>query len=95
MHLFLFIGPLDSLELNQLHEINTLKMFYLELCRTMLRQGRGTSFTVHPAAGVLQPFSEEMIELTSFCDMWGEYTDQLICRVNFLLTLIIKALFNL
>ena len=61
----------------------------------MLRQGRGASFTVHPAAGVLQPFSEEMIELTSFCDMWGEYTDKLICRVNFPPVLTINASFNL
>ena len=58
-----------------------------ELCKTMLRGGRGASFTVQPAAGVLEPFSEEMIEVTSFCDMWGDYTDQLICNVRLYLYL--------
>ena len=58
-----------------------------ELCKTMLRGGRGASFTVQPAAGVLEPFSEETIEVTSFCDMWGDYTDQLICNVRLYLYL--------
>ena len=53
-----------------------------ELCKTMLRQGLGVAFTVHPSSGLLQPFSEQMIEITSYSDMWGEYNDTLICRVN-------------
>ena len=35
-----------------------------------------------PATGVLSPFSEEIIEMSAYSDMWGVYTDNLICQVS-------------
>ena len=31
---------------------------------------------------VLSPFSEEIIEISAYSDMWGVYSDNLICRVS-------------
>ncbi len=50
----------------------------------MLRGGKGAAFHVQPVAGILQPFSEQVVEVTSFSDMWGEYQDELVCRVGHL-----------
>ena len=35
-----------------------------------------------PATGVLSPFSEEIIEISACSDMWGVYSDNLICQVS-------------
>ena len=35
-----------------------------------------------PSAGVLSPFSEEIIEISTYSDIWGVYSDNLICRVS-------------
>ena len=35
-----------------------------------------------PATGVLSPFSEEIIEISAYSDMWGVYTDNFICQVS-------------
>ena len=35
-----------------------------------------------PATGVLSPLSEEIIEISAYSDMWGVYTDNLICQVS-------------
>ena len=31
---------------------------------------------------VLSPFSEEIIEISTYSDMWGVYTDYLYCEVS-------------
>ena len=53
-----------------------------DLCKTMLREGKGAAFIVSPASGVLQPFGEQVVEVTGFTDMWGDYSDRLVCKVN-------------
>ena len=35
-----------------------------------------------PATGVLSPFSEEIIEISGYSDIWGVYSDNLICQVS-------------
>ena len=50
--------------------------------QAMLRSGHGAAFLLTPAQGMLQPFSEQIIEITGYSDMWGEYTDTLHCRVR-------------
>ena len=47
----------------------------------MLSQGKGTSFVPVPAVGVLSAFTEDVIEISGYSDMWGQYTDKLICKV--------------
>ena len=53
-----------------------------DLSSALLSQGKGASFVPSPATGVLSPFSEEIIEISGYSDMWGVYTDNLICRVS-------------
>ena len=53
-----------------------------DLCSAMLSQGSGAAFVLSPASAILSPFGEETIEVTGYTDMWGEYIDNLICRVG-------------
>ncbi|XP_069130810.1 deleted in lung and esophageal cancer protein 1-like isoform X4 [Argopecten irradians] len=53
-----------------------------DLCKAMLSLGLGASFVPSPASGILQPFGEQIIELGAYSDMWGLYTDNLICKVG-------------
>ena len=55
-----------------------------DLSSALLSQGKGASFVPSPAAGVLSPFNEEIIEISAYSDMWGVYSDNLICQVSFL-----------
>ncbi|XP_072029825.1 LOW QUALITY PROTEIN: deleted in lung and esophageal cancer protein 1-like [Amphiura filiformis] len=47
----------------------------------VLQGGNGAAFVVYPTLGVLQPFSELKIDVTAYSDMWGDYTDDLLCKV--------------
>ena len=53
-----------------------------DLSSALLSQGKGASFVPSPATGVLSPFSEEIIEISVYSDMWGVYSDNLICQVS-------------
>ena len=53
-----------------------------DLSSALLSQGKGASFVPSPATGVLSPFSEEIIEISAYSDMWGVYTDYLYCEVR-------------
>ena len=35
-----------------------------------------------PASGELLPFGYQLIEITGYSDMWGEYRDLLVCKVR-------------
>jgi hypothetical protein len=50
----------------------------------MLREGKGAAFAINPASGVLPPFEEQVIDVTAYSDMWGEYEDKLLCKVRIL-----------
>ena len=52
-----------------------------DLSQTFLRDDRGAAFLITPVSGILQPFCSENIQITAFSDMWGHYTDHLICKV--------------
>ena len=53
-----------------------------DLSSALISQGEGASFVPSPAAGVLSPFSEEIIEISACSDIWGVYSDNLICQVS-------------
>ena len=57
-------------------------LYILDLSSALLSQGKGASFVPSPATGVLSPFSEEIIEISAYSDIWGVYTDNLICWVS-------------
>ncbi|XP_075778976.1 deleted in lung and esophageal cancer protein 1 isoform X2 [Pelodiscus sinensis] len=50
--------------------------------QALLSQGKGVAFHVQPSTGTLQAFQELIIEITAYNNMWGEYHDDLICRVG-------------
>ena len=53
-----------------------------DLSSALLCQGKGASFVPSPATGVLSPFSEEIIMISAYSDMWGVYSDNLYCEVR-------------
>lgn len=53
-----------------------------DLCTAMLSQGFGAAFVPLPAFGTLAAYSEEIIEVSAFSDMWGQYEDNIICKVG-------------
>lgn len=55
---------------------------HAELSRAVLRPGKGAAFMLEPSNGVLGPFGEQVVEITGYSDMWGEYLDTLNCRVR-------------
>ncbi|XP_071270154.1 deleted in lung and esophageal cancer protein 1 [Salvelinus alpinus] len=48
----------------------------------LLAHGKGAAFFVQPDCGILGAFETQTIDITSFTNMWGEYRDQLICKVG-------------
>ncbi|CAB4016963.1 Hypothetical predicted protein, partial [Paramuricea clavata] len=65
-----------------------------DFCRSLLRDGRGAAFVCRPSCGELLPFQERIIEVTAYTDMWGEYSDHLICKVDGLQDKLIPIFLN-
>ncbi|XP_007555739.1 deleted in lung and esophageal cancer protein 1 [Poecilia formosa] len=53
-----------------------------EFVTGLLAHGNGAAFVVQPDSGQLGPFETKTVDVTAFCDMWGEYRDHLICKVG-------------
>ncbi|RVE58808.1 hypothetical protein OJAV_G00197420 [Oryzias javanicus] len=53
-----------------------------EFVNQLLADGRGAAFRVVPDSGPLGPFETQTVAVTAFADMWGEYSDNLICKVG-------------
>ncbi|TWW70940.1 Deleted in lung and esophageal cancer protein 1 [Takifugu flavidus] len=53
-----------------------------EFVSHLLAHGRGAAFYVSPHSGMLGPFETKAVDVTVYTDMWGEYTDFLICKVG-------------
>ena len=54
-----------------------------DLKSTVLGEGLGAAFLLQPSTGTLQPFGEQIIEVTAYSDMWGKYCDNIICKVRY------------
>lgn len=52
-----------------------------EFVSSLLSQGKGAAFFVLPDSGILGPFEAQTVDITAYTDMWGEYRDDLICKV--------------
>lgn len=48
----------------------------------MLSKGKGCGFVVMPSELDLPAHSCHVIQVTACSDMWGVYTDQLVCQVT-------------
>ncbi|XP_048580368.1 deleted in lung and esophageal cancer protein 1 isoform X2 [Nematostella vectensis] len=49
---------------------------------TVLRDGRGAAFILSPCEGELLPFGYQVVEVSAYNDMWGDYRDLLVCQVE-------------
>ncbi|XP_071812080.1 deleted in lung and esophageal cancer protein 1-like isoform X2 [Apostichopus japonicus] len=59
--------------------------------KAILRENKGLAFIVEPAAGTLKPFETLTVKVTLFCDMWGDYSDNLICMISDLVPMVIPV----
>ncbi|NXJ03895.1 DLEC1 protein, partial [Odontophorus gujanensis] len=53
-----------------------------EFAAAMLSHGKGVAFHIQPSSGTLQAFQQLIIEITAYNNMWGEYSDDLVCKVG-------------
>nr|XP_019942854.1 PREDICTED: deleted in lung and esophageal cancer protein 1 [Paralichthys olivaceus] len=68
-----------------LHSIQAKKMeekAHEEFVSSLLAHGKGAAFFVLPNTGTLGPFETQAVDVTAYTDMWGEYKDNLICKVG-------------
>lgn len=50
--------------------------------KLVLGEKKGAAFVPFPASGTLKPFEEQIIEITAYSDMWGNYKDNIIFKVG-------------
>lgn len=48
---------------------------------SVLSDGKGAAFIPHPSTGTLGPFQQISIDVTAYYNMWGDYSDLLVCTV--------------
>ncbi|NXC46130.1 DLEC1 protein, partial [Penelope pileata] len=48
----------------------------------VLSHGKGVAFHIQPSSGTLTAFQQLIIEITAYNNMWGEYRDDLVCKVG-------------
>ncbi|XP_028290255.1 deleted in lung and esophageal cancer protein 1 isoform X2 [Gouania willdenowi] len=53
-----------------------------EFISDLLAHGKGAAFLVQPPTGTLGPFQTQIVDVTAYNDLWGEYRDHLICKVG-------------
>ncbi|NXS95285.1 DLEC1 protein, partial [Jacana jacana] len=53
-----------------------------EFAAAVLSHGKGVAFHVQPSRGTLKAFQQLIIEITAHNNMWGEYRDDLVCKVG-------------
>ncbi|NXQ91537.1 DLEC1 protein, partial [Nyctibius grandis] len=53
-----------------------------EFAAAVLSHGKGVAFHIQPSTGTLKAFQQLIIEVTAYNNMWGEYWDDLVCKVG-------------
>uniref|UniRef100_A0A8C0BA16 DLEC1 cilia and flagella associated protein n=1 Tax=Buteo japonicus TaxID=224669 RepID=A0A8C0BA16_9AVES len=53
-----------------------------EFAAAVLSHGKGVAFHIQPSTGTLKAFQQLIIEITAYNNMWGEYRDDLSCKVG-------------
>ncbi|NXS68499.1 DLEC1 protein, partial [Pandion haliaetus] len=53
-----------------------------EFAAAVLSHGKGVAFHIQPSTGTLKAFQQLIIEITAYNNMWGEYRDDLFCKVG-------------
>ncbi|XP_018607038.1 deleted in lung and esophageal cancer protein 1 isoform X2 [Scleropages formosus] len=65
-----------------------------QFVNSLLAHGKGATFYVEPACGILGPFETQTMDITAFTNMWGKYRDRLICKIGGLKTVFIPVKMN-
>uniref|UniRef100_A0A8C9RMB1 DLEC1 cilia and flagella associated protein n=1 Tax=Scleropages formosus TaxID=113540 RepID=A0A8C9RMB1_SCLFO len=79
----------DGVQLHQRYHLHS-----SEFVNSLLAHGKGATFYVEPACGILGPFETQTMDITAFTNMWGKYRDRLICKVGFVSTVFIPVKMN-
>lgn len=53
-----------------------------EFATALLSHGKGVAFHIQPSTGTLKAFQHLIVEITAYNNMWGEYRDDLVCKVG-------------
>ncbi|XP_039920879.1 deleted in lung and esophageal cancer protein 1 isoform X2 [Hirundo rustica] len=53
-----------------------------ESAAALLSEGKGAVFYIQPSTGTLEAFQQLTIEIAAYNNMWGEYQDNLVCKVG-------------
>ncbi|NWI87030.1 DLEC1 protein, partial [Pitta sordida] len=53
-----------------------------EFAAAVLSQGKGAAFHIQPCTGTLKAFQQLIIRVAAYSNMWGEYQDNLVCKVG-------------
>ncbi|NXP10426.1 DLEC1 protein, partial [Thinocorus orbignyianus] len=53
-----------------------------EFAAAVLSHGKGVAFHIQPSTGTLEAFQQLIVEITAYNNMWGEYRDDLVCKVG-------------
>ncbi|XP_061661850.1 deleted in lung and esophageal cancer protein 1 isoform X2 [Syngnathoides biaculeatus] len=69
--------PLHSVQARKLEEQS-----HKDFLSNLLANGKGAAFFIVPSAGTLDPFETQTVDVTAYSDMWGEYRDNLVCKVG-------------
>ncbi|KAG9347771.1 hypothetical protein JZ751_003786 [Albula glossodonta] len=68
----------------QIHHVPAKKVeekVHQDFISSLLAHRKGAAFFVQPAFGTLGPFAMQTVDVTAFTNMWGDYSDHLVCRV--------------
>ncbi|XP_072306530.1 deleted in lung and esophageal cancer protein 1-like [Eucyclogobius newberryi] len=69
--------PLHSAQAKKVEE-----KIHTDFVSSLLTNGKGAAFFVTPDNGMLGAFQTQTVDVTVYTDMWGDYTDNLICKVG-------------
>ncbi|XP_026105876.1 deleted in lung and esophageal cancer protein 1-like isoform X2 [Carassius auratus] len=72
----------SSAPLHSIHAKKLQQKAYDEFVNCLLSHGRGAAFFIEPNSGMLGSFETQTINITAFTNMWGDYQDNLICKVG-------------
>ncbi|NXQ24481.1 DLEC1 protein, partial [Alaudala cheleensis] len=53
-----------------------------DFAAALLSKGKGAAFYIQPSTGTLEAFQQLTIEIAAYNNMWGEYQDNLVCKVG-------------
>ncbi|NXU66010.1 DLEC1 protein, partial [Horornis vulcanius] len=78
---YVFFQRLTLFHVLKIHEM-LLCCVPSEFAAALLSQGKGAAFYIQPSTGTLEAFQQLTIEIAAYNNMWGEYQDNLVCKVG-------------